>query len=298
MIRVTVKDDDVRVVVPQGAPVAVDTGTVWKPYQHYDGPVIVTPTEEDQTLETQGKVMADDVSVLPIPEAYRDMSGPLAWMGPDAEYMGQIYEHTYPLDQTTYPSWTPSTSAKAIKATTTAGTFQADMENHEYLLRWRVEIDVALKEGATKKVQVERYCASFWQSIHRRPYGFDKIEAEDYNYNYCTNLITSSSYLSYYNSSGARTWTTGISYGIYAAPTAAAFSSTGADNPTVTIKTPTINARCSTTYFATARAAEVDQANTTIHIRGDLYRTRHGSSVVRNTYGDAIRVFNDGINAD
>lgn len=35
----------------------------------YDGPAVVTPSQETQTLETAGKVMGEDVSVQPIPYA-------------------------------------------------------------------------------------------------------------------------------------------------------------------------------------------------------------------------------------
>jgi hypothetical protein len=172
------------------------------------------------------------------------------------------------------------------------------MANYEYLIRWRVNVDAAFLPGATKKVQFEKYSASLWQSVHRRPYGFSNFEAENYAYNYCTTMYSGTSYTVYYNSGGTRTWTTGISYGIYAALTAAALSSTASDTPNLTIKTPVINARCNSTYFATARAAELDQDNTVITIRGDLYRIPIGYSSLRHAYGDAIRVFNNGVNAD
>ena len=36
----------------------------------YEGEYTVTPTEETQTLETNGKRMTDDVTVEPIPSSY------------------------------------------------------------------------------------------------------------------------------------------------------------------------------------------------------------------------------------
>lgn len=42
-------------------------------------------------------------------------------------------------------------------------------------------------------------------------------------------------------------------------------------------------ARCSTTYFSTANAAKVDAENSTIKIRGYLYRYKSGG-VLRNLY--------------
>lgn len=228
---------------------------------------------------------------------FRDMDTPLAWMGTGAEYVGEVYSHDYTLDQTNYNGWTPSTTAKAIIAKAAGTKFTADMLNHEYLIRWRFDIDVALNSGATKKAQIERVSGSLWQSIHRRPYGFAGFEAENYNYNYCTSAITASSYFVYYNTSGTRTWTTGISYGFYAAIQSATLSSTSANSVTVTPQAPVINARCNNSYFAAARAAEVDQANTTIKIRGDVFKTDLAQSWVRHSYGDAIKVLNDGVDA-
>lgn len=228
---------------------------------------------------------------------FHDMDTPDGWMGTGAEFVAQIYSHDYTLDETLYNGWTPSTSAKAIIAKAAGTKFTADMANHEYLIRWRFDVDVALKDGATTKAQIEKVSGSLWQSIHRRPYGFQNFEDENYNYNYCTSAITASTYFVYYNTSGAKTWTTGISYGFYAAVQAATLSSTSANSITVTPQTPVINARCNNSYFATARASEVDQANTTIKIRGDVFKTDLAQSWVRHSYGDAIEVYNGGVDA-
>lgn len=297
MIKVELLTGDVSVQTPQDRSVIVETEQVWTPNM-YTGSTRVTPTEQAQTLDTHGLILTNDITVEPIPSQYRDMSGALTWMGPGAEYLGKVYESSIKLSQTGYPNWTPSTTAKAIVATTSVSNPPTlDMVNYEYMIRWRVSIDAAYTAGATLKAQIQKYSASLWQAIHCRPYGFDNIAAENFNYNYCTAASSSSTYLYYYKADGTRTWTTGQSYGLYAVLTAATFSNATTDAPTLTLKTPTINARCSTTYFSTASAGELDQANTTIQIRGDFYRIPIGWNDVRHYYGDAIRVLNDGVNA-
>lgn len=45
--------------------------------QHYEGPTEVIPTEETQTLQTQGLFMDQDITVAPIPSNY----GRITWNG-------------------------------------------------------------------------------------------------------------------------------------------------------------------------------------------------------------------------
>ena len=76
----------------------------------------------------------------------------------------------------------------------------------------------------------------------------------------------------YYNTSGSATYTHSISYGIYATPTAATFSNSTSNTPTVTVKTPAVYARCNASYFATARAHELDQSASKFRLVGKVYR--------------------------
>ena len=62
----------------------------------------------------------------------------------------------------------------------------------------------------------------------------------------------------YYNTSGTATFTWSSTYGFYPAAVAATFSSSTTDTPNITIKTPTLNARCNSSYFAVARGSDVD----------------------------------------
>lgn len=45
----------------------IKSSVVGGSYRKYDGDYIVTPTLEEQILETKHKALADDVTILPIP---------------------------------------------------------------------------------------------------------------------------------------------------------------------------------------------------------------------------------------
>lgn len=213
-----------------------------------------------------------------------------SWMGKNAEFVQTVYNNETALGDTSYASWTPSTTAKAIIATATATTFVADMANYEYILKWETSVDVVLNSGATTKAQLIWEGADQYQFLSRRPNSLANIEALNWNGNNCSTYFTVP-FMRYYNSSGTATYTHSISYGIYPALTTATFSSSTSNTPTVTVKTPTVNARCSTTYFATARAAEVDQTNTIIKRVGKLYRVGIAGAV-RSMYNDFYERYN------
>lgn len=193
------------------------------------------------------------------------------YKGKMPELLEVIHEEETALADTTFNGWNPSTTAKAIQATKTAGTFAANFAKYNYLLKWEFSFVPVLNEGATKKAQLIWEGADLWQILNKRPSSLANIEAENFNGNACTTYFTVP-FMRYYNTSGTATYTHSISYGIYPSPTAATFSNSTSNTPTVTVKTPAINARCNATYFAVARAPELDQAASKFRLVGKVYR--------------------------
>lgn len=235
----------------------------------YTGPVSVIPGHEAQVLNTSNLLLTSDITVEPIPEP---------------EFVQNLYYQEYALADTLFNTWTPSTTAKTIVTSVTAGTFVADMSQYEYIQKWEISFNAAYNSGATLKVQVYKQYGDLYQSIYRRPNSWDNIEAANFNSN-AVNTAYNAYLIRYYNSSGTLTYAYTGSYGIYGVVTAPTFSSTTSNTPTVTVKTPTIAARCSTTYMSTARAAELDKANSIITITGKLYRQAIPGKV-RQMYAD------------
>lgn len=263
------------------------------PPQSYSGTVIVTPTEATQVLDTARFYMEDDITVNPIPPQYHDRTIPYDFLGVEPEFVKSLYSEDYVLKNTLYNGWTPSTTAKTIVASETLqDTYAGDLENYEYYLRWKFDADIKYASGTTMKYTTVREFMELWQVLAKRPSSRANIEATNFNGNNCSTFYTAG-FTDYYDKNGSRTYTWSASYGIYIGATAATFSNSTTDAPTITIKTPAINARCSTTYFSTARAADVDQDNSTMKLTGEMYRVKKDTSPSRRMYDYLVYIFNN-----
>ena len=215
------------------------------------------------------------------------------WMGREWELVNNnVYTYEDTLDNTLYNGWTPSTTAKTIvNSVNVSPTVSVNMDNYEYLLRWRFVCDVAYIATATLKAVPLKQGIEIYQSYIKRPSNVTNMEAKTSNGNACVTLLTAP-FIKYRNTTGTLTMAYTGSYGIYCAATAGTFANSTAANTTMTIKTPAISARCNSTYFATARGREVDMENTTIKMQGLLYRTSVGGAT-RSIYDDLVNDYND-----
>ena len=220
-----------------------------------------------------------------------------AWnyIGEDAEFVASIYTPSaVALNATLFSTWTPSTTAKTIVATQSLSAFTADFSQYEYLIRWKWAVDIHYNSGATMKAQISHECAEQWQWIGKRPSSLTNIANDNFNGNACVTYFNGA-LLAYYNTSGSLTYTWATSYGIYGSLTAATFGSSTADSTNVTPKTPAWTARCSSAYFATGRAGELDKANTKLYMKGELYRVKK-NAYVRTVLGHTVDIYNDPTN--
>ena len=218
-----------------------------------------------------------------------------SWMGRNAYDMGEIYSLSTTLDQTNFNGWTPSTTAASIKATVTlTDKVVMDLVNYDYILLWTSDCQVAYNSSwsASKGSPIREICVAA-QAVFRRPASDSAATAGSFNYNAVQQNIYQASWCYYWSSTTAKSlaFTTYVPCYI-SSVTAATFSSTSADSPTVTIKTPVLSTRCSTTYFTTANAGKVDQESTTVKMKGRLYRVDAGTSVARQSWVIADNIWN------
>ena len=239
-----------------------------------------------QTLSTSGLYVPSDITIQEIPSNYYDMSGDYSFLGLNAEHVGTFYTDSFTLDDTTFSSWTASTTATKIGDTIATTQFTADIDNYDYWIRWRYQFTAQYLSGVTLKLIPIRQVFSLWQCVQRRPSNLTMINQGTENYTYCTTAFTSSSYTRYYNSSGNEALGISVSYGIYPSITAPTIASASTTSPKITPNTPSIYARCHSTYFATSRKAYIDTASP-YKIIGDLFRVKRGTSMVRNFFRDA-----------
>lgn len=216
------------------------------------------------------------------------------WLIDNAEFVSTIYEASYTMDQTGYNTWTPSSTATAIIASSDVSqTFSADMANYEYLLRWRVDF-TGVYTGSNAKGKLLRQCCEALQCLYRRPTTPSNVQSIIRDTNVCATQ-DSHSLVDYYSSASARAIAANISYGIYIAATAATFSNDTSTSPTVTFKTPVVNARCSSTYFSTTMAGNLTKASSTVVMIGELYRMPIKSSPRSYLISSLVDMYNNSL---
>lgn len=229
--------------------------------------------------------MADAIAALP--------GGAYNWMGANVECINScLYSSTYWLKDTTYSTWTPSTTAKILVASKNTTTFTASsMNSYAYMLRWIVEASVSHLSTATLTTLPTRQINIIDQEIMRRPTALSYISANNFNGNLYVNNI-GLSWMQYYNSAGTFTYTWAATYGFYGAAAAPAFNSTTALSPTVTPRIPSLYVRCSSTIFATDHTTDIDLSNTCWHVVGMLYRM-DADCCLRQRYGELVNIINN-----
>jgi len=217
------------------------------------------------------------------------------WMGENPEHVKKVYTLSTTLDKTSYPSWTPSTTAtKMVSAATVSATESLDLTLYDYVMVWFSDCNVAYTSSwSASTASCVRETCMYTQAVFKRPASVTSATGESYDYTASQENAFHIFYCKYYSNASTislanTTYSPCYIYGI----TAPTFSSTSSNTPTMTIKTPTLYARCSATYFSTANAALVDQANTTVKMEGHLYRVKAGTCVSRQTWEDLVYVFN------
>ena len=190
-------------------------------------------------------------------------------------HVQSLTKQTVKLSDTDFATWTPSTTAKVILATDTAGTFTAtDVADNDYFVRCRLMFNPVYVEGtATSKGRVGKMVGENWYNINRRANSNTNFNSSTRNTNVAES-VTNYCALQYYNSGWVMVYST--SYGVYPSNSAPTFSSTSSASPTVTVKRPIINARCNATYFATGMANALDQDESTLVFVFDIYKRTGG----------------------
>ena len=263
-----------------------------------------------------GLIVTDSQHYSDIADAIREMNGTndtfmpsqmasaienrpiINWMGEDPEFIKNVYSLSTTLDQTSFNGWGPSTTAYTIKASETISTTETmDLTNYDYVLVWLSDCNVSYNStwSASKATCLRELCL-YTQAIFRRPASVSSVESKLYDYNAVQQDIYAEYWCKYYSTASAIS----LGYTTYSpcyisAVTAATFSSTSATSPTVTIKTPVLSARCSSTYFSVGNAGKVDQANTTVKMVGKLYRVKAGTCGSRQGWGVLVDAWNNPI---
>lgn len=239
-------------------------------------------------LALNGNILTSNGSALTLP-TYN-------YLGRNPEFIKEVFSLSTKLSSTNYASWTPSTTAGSIRATSTISTKETlDMTKYDYILLWESDCNVAYNSNWTANAAscIREVC--FWtQAVFRRPASVTAAETSNFYYNVSTQDIYQVQYCKYYSSATAISLAnTTYSPCYISALTTPTLSNTSADSIQLTIKTPVLSARCSGTYFSTDNAAKVDQTNTTVKMKGWLYRVDIGTSAIVGAWKEIVRLYNN-----
>lgn len=210
-----------------------------------------------------------------------DMSDDMSWLGADATLVHEITPITVALKDTDFNTWTPSSTAATVVASQTLSAASQKYVatdllldgGYNYINVWNMKLPVVYTGSPTNKAKVVFSCGLLVQAMFRRYSSFANLLDDNLN-NGVTAQQTLATFERYYNSSSSLTYTNSASYGFYFANVAPTLSSATAQSPTITLKTPTMSARCSTTSLSTANAALVDKENTKLTYTCKVYRVR------------------------
>ena len=224
-----------------------------------------------------------------------EITGTYAW---NWKYNNAVFSKTVgtknlTLANTTYSTWQPSTTAGVIWETADAlGTFTTyDLANYSYVLEWTVDFNnFTYNPMFTKKACPNRSIIKYHVFIYRRPSNRTNLLANTYNGSVAVALNGTGLY-EYYSSASTPVltdaWAT--SYGFYSTNVLPTFSSSTAATPVITVKCPTLSAKCSSTYFSTSAAAALTGCDITINC--DLYRVPSNQNPARQAYEEMVNYY-------
>lgn len=215
------------------------------------------------------------------------------WLPPSATLVSSATETLNLSADTSYDSWTPTTTNTSIKS---AGSARAacnykittDYEDTALIGLCLMNMVIAYPEGTTyaKGYSLKKTVCGI---CHYAP-----IRVQDYTTtDYFGAVVASTMGLqSYYSSASAVSIYHSASYGL--GPTGVtwnASSNTSTSARTVGFTRPAIYARCHSTYFSTTAAAAVDSANTNITFTYKIYKIDKTESPLYRAFDTANGIF-------
>ena len=217
--------------------------------------------------------------------------GSYPWFGPNTV---KDYTKTITInlkDDTSFDSWTASTSATSILASPTTNdfTYSYDRDTDAVTIVCTVITNFTLKSTATKQLipistgRTDWHCFSGTPSTYTQ---FQSLTVGTQAYKTVSDVR-----LYYYGTNGTKYPNT-VSYGVY--PYGAPSYAQSASGSTVTIsgKRSAIYARCSASYFDTARKNDIDSENTDVVITFDVYKTPRENTFIVHGLNDMLTAMN------
>ena len=206
-----------------------------------------------------------------------------SWMGNNATKVKTVHSDKVYLEDTAYATWTPSTTAATLVSSSTLTAETVDCSDYDYYFVGRFHTHFEYGSGATQAALVSDFYSVSMRSVCGYASNLSNItngtanRSDNLSINYICGLF-------YKNSSGTESFGAS-SYGVYTNTwNVHNSSSSSGSSATVTLQTPDISAGCSNTYFSTANAAAVDQAESYYELAIEIYKVDRNTSALSGKY--------------
>ena len=227
--------------------------------------------------------------------------GQYAWLGSGAEKVGTVINQTINLkNDTTYDSWTASTTAGTIKAASATPdySFSANMNDYDYCFVTKGFVEPVYVSGTPATYRTYRvaqyhvhYCYGYPNSST-----IDQVRSDNVGSVAVINSSTVGTFIQYYyNNSGMLAAISATNCGpIYMSNSPSTSSgSVSSGTVTISITLPSFSAKCHSSRFSTTRKTQVDSANTNYYLTVDLYRVPHGNGLMSHWISEMCAALNE-----
>lgn len=204
-----------------------------------------------------------------------------AWYGTNATLVDS-YKGTVALEDTSFATWTPSTTESIIWTKQLTGTtLDAD---HQYAVAIRFVFEPVYQTGTTVISGGTKFICVGSSTTYKYPNTLANWNSGTYGTSSSSNS-EQSYYIFYKNSGGTETVSSGLTYGIYAT----------FNTFTMQTLTLTVRARASSTYFSTDMLAALDQTNSTFTVDFSVYSIPIANNAKQDIIDNCMDIYQNGI---
>lgn len=209
------------------------------------------------------------------------------WMGKNPTFVKNLINTKVYLKDSDWANWTPSTTAQTITASASVSQETLDLNGYSNIITMRFHTHFEYDSSSTGKNLINDYYFS-------NGYCYDS---------YCGNLnemtlnepsttvqtVLSNNYGIFYKDSNGGNSFRKNNYGLYVSSWVVGSGSSGTNSYTISVSTPSISARCNSTYFTTANASAVNQDTSYYEMKMEIWKVAANTT----TAGGAVGLIRD-----
>lgn len=199
------------------------------------------------------------------------------WMGKNPTKVATCADDKVYLKDTSFATWTPSTTAKNIVSSSNCSAQTIDVTSYDYFMLYKFHSHLEYGAGATGANQISDEYYSYYQMV----YGYhnnlsdmnsDVTSTAGVNYSGLGTAGNTAGGFFYKDGNGTDKYSRSTQQGIYFTTTSLTISPTATS---VIPKKPPITAKCNASYFSTANCAAVNQEASYYELKIELWRVDH-----------------------